>query len=173
VYGAGLALAFAGQRKKATGLADDLARRFPEDTAVLLSYLPTLRAQLALGDGDPVRALGLLQVAAPHELWTPPSSLHGSFGSLYPIYVRGEAYLATHNGAAAAAEFEKILQHRGITVSDPIAPLATLQLGRAYLMAGQRERAKLKYQRFLTLWVDADPNIPILKQAKMEYGKLI
>ena len=94
------------------------------------------------------------------------------FGSLYPAYVRGEAYLATHQGAEAALEFQKILDHRGIAVGDPMGALAHLQLGRSYALAGDRIKAKTAYQDFLALWKDADPDIPVLEQAKTEYAKL-
>jgi hypothetical protein len=94
------------------------------------------------------------------------------FGLLYPVYVRGEAYLADNKGAEAAAEFQKILNHRGIVVSDPVGALAHLQLGRAFAMSGDKIQAKTAYQDFLTLWKDADPDIPVLKQAKAEYAKL-
>ena len=93
-------------------------------------------------------------------------------GSLYPAYVRGLAYLAAHQGAEATAEFQKILDHRGIVVSDPIDALAHLQLGRAYALSGDTVKAKSAYQDFLTLWKDADPDIPILKQARAEYSVL-
>jgi tetratricopeptide (TPR) repeat protein len=92
--------------------------------------------------------------------------------SLFPIYVRGEAYLAAHQGKEAAAEFQKILDHRGIVLNAPIGALAHLQLGRAYAMQGDTAKAKAAYQDFLTLWKDADPDIPILKEAKAEYAKL-
>jgi eukaryotic-like serine/threonine-protein kinase len=91
---------------------------------------------------------------------------------MYPVYVRGEAYLAAHRGSDAAAEFRKILDHRGIVLNEPIGALARLQLGRAYVMSGEIARARAAYQDFLTLWKDADPDIPILKQAKVDYGKL-
>ena len=92
--------------------------------------------------------------------------------ALYPIYVRGEAYLGAHRGTEAAAEFQKILDHRGIVTNEPIGALAHLQIGRAYAMQGDTAKAKLAYQDFLTLWKDADPDIPTLKQAKEEYPKL-
>jgi hypothetical protein len=91
---------------------------------------------------------------------------------LYPIYVRGDAYLAAHRGAEAATEFQKILNHRGIVVSDPIGALAHLQLGRAFALSGDKTKAKAAYHDFLTLWKDADPDIPILEQAEAEYMKL-
>jgi eukaryotic-like serine/threonine-protein kinase len=98
--------------------------------------------------------------------------MHGFFGALYPVYVRSMAYLAAHQGQEAAGELQKILDHPGIVVSDPIGALARLQLGRAYMMFGDRTRAKSAYQDFLNLWKDADPEIPIVKQATAEYGKL-
>jgi Tfp pilus assembly protein PilF len=91
---------------------------------------------------------------------------------MFPIYVRGEAYLAEHQGREAAVEFQKILDHRGIVLNEPIGALAHLQLGRAYDMSGETTKARAAYQDFLTLWKDADPDIPILKQAKAEYAKL-
>jgi tetratricopeptide (TPR) repeat protein len=121
---------------------------------------------------DPAKAIELLQIAAPYELGTPRSSYHANYGVLYPIYVRGQAYLALHQGAEAAAEFQKILDHRGIVISDLVGALARLQIGRVYAMSGARAKAKTAYQDFLTLWKDADPDIPILKQAKDEYAKL-
>ena len=171
-YGAAFALALSGDSSRAQTLANDLERRFGEDTGLRFSYLPALRARLALNHGEPAQAIELLQTAAPYELGTPRSAIHGNFGALYPIYVRGEAYLAAHRGAEAAAEFRKILDHRGIVVSDPIGALARLQLGRALVLSGDKAKARIAYQDFLTLWKDADPDIPILKQAKTEYARL-
>ena len=171
-YGAAFALALSGDSSESQRLAKDLETRFPEDTAVRFSYVPALRALLALNQGEPAKAVELLRVAVPYELGTPPSSFFGFFGTFYPIYVRGEAYLAAHQGAEAAAEFQKILDHRGIVVSDPIGALAHLQLGRAFALSGDTAKAKAAYQDFLTLWKDADSDIPILKQAKAEYAKL-
>jgi eukaryotic-like serine/threonine-protein kinase len=171
-YGAAFALALAGDSSRPQILAGDLERRFPEDTAVRFSYLPTLRAQLALNHHDPAKALELLEVAAPYELGVPRSSIHGLFGALYPVYVRGEAYLAEQQGAEAAREFQKILDHRGIVLSDAIGALAHLQLGRAFALSGDKAKAKIAYQDFLSLWNDADPDIPILAQAKTEYRRL-
>jgi tetratricopeptide (TPR) repeat protein len=121
---------------------------------------------------DPAKAIELLQIAAPYELGTPRSSFHAIYGVLYPIYVRGEAYLALHQGAEAAAEFQKILDHRGIVISDTVGALARLQIGRAYAMSGDRAKAKTAYQDFLSLWKGADADIPVLKQAQAEYMKL-
>ena len=174
-YGAAVALALAGNAARAEVLADDLGARFPEDTIVQLNYLPTLRAQLALSPNASARSSGAgsskaieaLQVAAPYEL-----GRVGALYSLHPAYVRGEAYLAAHQGGEAAAEFQKILDHRGIVVNEAIGALAHLQIGRAYAMQGDTAKARAAYQDFLTLWKDADPDIPVLKQAKAEYAKL-
>jgi DNA-binding winged helix-turn-helix (wHTH) protein/predicted Zn-dependent protease len=171
-YGAAFALARSGTLSQAQALANDLERRFPEDTSVRFSYLPTLHAGLALNHGDVSKAIDLLQVAVPHELGAPRSSIHALFGALYPVYVRGQAYLALHQGAEAATEFQKLLDHRGIVDSDPIGALAYWQLGRAYAMQGDTAKAKAAYQDFLTLWKDADRDIPILTQAKAEYAKV-
>jgi predicted Zn-dependent protease len=161
---AAMTLAFAGDAVRAQMLADDLGKRFPEDTLVQFNYLPILHAQLALSRNDSSKAIEALQAAAPYELGKP--------GWLYPVYVRGQAYLAAHQGTEAGSEFQKILDHRGIVLSDPIRALAHLQLGRAYVLQGDTAKAKAAYQDFLTLWKDADLDIPILKQAKTEYAKL-
>jgi tetratricopeptide (TPR) repeat protein len=175
-YGAAFALALSGESSRSQKLVDDLERRFPEDTAVRFMYLPALRALLALNGGsqggDPSKAIELLRIAVPYDLGAPPSCAPGFFGMLYPVYVRGQAYLAAHQGAEAAAEFQKILNHRGIVVSDPIGALAHLQLGRAFTLSGDKTKAKAAYQDFLTLWKDADLDIPILKHAQAEYAKL-
>jgi eukaryotic-like serine/threonine-protein kinase len=171
-YGAALALALSVDSSGAQRLADDLEQRFPEDTAVRFSYLPVLRAQLALNGGDGAKAIDFLQAATPYELGAPRSAVHALYGALYPIYLRGEAYLAERRGVEAAAELQKILNHRGIVVSDPIGALAHLQLARALALSGDKPKAQAAYQDFLTLWKSADPNIPILKQAKAEYAKL-
>ncbi len=162
-----LALAFGGDTVRAETLADALDNRFPEHTIVQSYYLPTLRAQLALGRNDSSRAIELLQSAMPYEM----SSMSSS-GALYPVYVRGESYLAAHRGNEAAAEFQKILNHRGIVVNAPIGALAHLGLARAYALSEDQAKAKATYRDFLTLWKDADADIPILKQAKAEYAKL-
>jgi tetratricopeptide (TPR) repeat protein/predicted Ser/Thr protein kinase len=171
-YGAALALAVSGDSARAQTAAGDLDKRFPEDTAVQSSYLPVLRALLALKRGEPSRAVESLQVSVPYEMGVPPSWFSGAYGELYPIYVRGLAYLAAHEGAEAVTEFQKILDHRGLVANDPIGALAHLQLGRASVLAGDKAKAKAAYQDFLTLWVDADLDIPILRQAKTEYSRL-
>jgi tetratricopeptide (TPR) repeat protein len=171
-YGAAFALALAGDSFWSQTLADDLEKRYGQDTSAGFSYLPALRALLALNHDHPSRAIELLQTAVPYELGAPHCSFQGFFGSFYPVYVRGEAYLAARRGTEAAVEFQKILDHRGIVVSDPIGALAHLQLGRALALSGDKTKAKAAYQDFLTLWKDADPDLPVLEQAKAEYAKL-
>ncbi|MEO8595674.1 MAG: winged helix-turn-helix domain-containing protein [Candidatus Solibacter sp.] len=171
-YGAAFALASAGDSPWSQRLADDLARRFPDDTTVKFYYLPVLGARLALNHRDPARAIELLQSAAANELGAPRSIPHGYFGGLYPVYVRGEAYLALRQYPEAAAEFQKILDHRGIVGADPIGALARLQYSRALALAGEKDQAKTAYLDFLAVWKDADPELRILQQAKTEYAKL-
>jgi eukaryotic-like serine/threonine-protein kinase len=170
-YGFGLALAYAGETDRAQAVADDFAKRYPEDTVVQLIYVPTLRAKIALNHSNAEEALDILRVAAPYELGLTALSYY-NWPNLYPVYVRGEAYLAARQGREAAGEFQKILNHRGVVLNEPIGALAHLQLGRAYALSGDTAKAKAAYQDFLTLWKDADPDIPILQQAKVEYAKL-
>jgi eukaryotic-like serine/threonine-protein kinase len=171
-YGAALALALVGDIPRSQSMISDMETRFPEDTSVRFSYLPVLRGMVALKLGDPSRTIEVLQVAVPYELGLHRSTIHGLFGALYPIFVRGNAYLVARRGPEAAAEFQKILAHRGIVISDPVGALAHLQLGRAYALTGDTTKAQAAYQDFLTLWKDADPSIPLLKQARAEYAKL-
>ncbi len=165
--GAALALAFAGDAVRAQALADDLGKRFPESTVVQFNYLPTIHAQLTLNHDDAGKAIEVLQPAAANELGTV-----GNFYTLYPVYVRGEANLAARQGKEAAAEFQKILDHRGAVGNGPIGALANLQIGRAYAMQSDTTKARAAYQDFLTLWKDADPDVPILIAAKSEFAKL-
>ena len=160
---AALAFAIAGDAN-AQALADDLAKRYPNDTLVQFYYLPTIRAQLALSHGNFSRSITALEMTVPYEL--------GSGGVLYPVFLRGQVYLASRQGNEAAAEFQRILDHRGIVLNQPIGALGHLQIGRAYALQGDTAEAKSAYQDFLTLWKDADPDIPILKEAKAEYAKL-
>jgi eukaryotic-like serine/threonine-protein kinase len=171
-YGSAVALAIAGKSTQALVLINDLARTFPEDTAVRFNYIPTVNALIALNYGDFSRASDLVQVAAPNELGQPRSAVNGFFGALYPVYVRGQAYLAAGKSIEAAQEFQKILDHPGAVVSDPVRTMARLQLARAYALSGDTFRAKSAYQYLFALWSDADPGIPILQQAKAEYAKL-
>jgi hypothetical protein len=173
-YGAAFALALAGDFSGSQTLADGLEKRFPEDTAVRFNYLPAIRALLALKHGDPpAKAIELLQATVPYELGVVPSSFFGSFGALYPVYVRGRAYLAARQGADAVIEFQRILDHRGVVLSDPIGALARLELGRAFALSSDRNKARTAYQDFFALWKGADPDIPILKQAQAEFDKLL
>jgi eukaryotic-like serine/threonine-protein kinase len=170
-YGLGLALAYSGSIRETQRLVDYFARTFSENTIVQFNYLPTLRARLALMHSSPQQAIHELEIATPYELGLPAIGFY-NWPNLYPIYVRGEAYIAAHQGREAAAEFQKIIDHRGIVVNEPIGALAHLQLGRAYALQGDIVKARAAYQDFLTLWKDADPDIPILKQAKAEQAKL-
>ena len=169
-YGAAFALAISGDMARSQALASDLEKR-SEDTYVRFNYLPTLRALWALSHGDSSRAIEMLQIATPYEFAVSGSG-SGIFGNLYPVYLRGQAFLMAHRGAEAAAEFQKILVRRGIVFTDPVGAMARLQVGRASAMSGDEGKAKAAYQDFFSLWKDADPDIPILKQAKAEYASL-
>jgi serine/threonine protein kinase len=174
-YGAAFALALAGDAARSQTLTEDLEKRFPEDTSVRFIYAPALRAVLALKHGlkrgEPTEAIELLQAAVPYDL-AGPGSWFGFFGYMYPAYVRGEAYLAAHRYVEAGAEFQRILDHRGLVSCDPVGAVARLQLGRALALSGDTAKAKIAYQDFLTLWKDADRDIPIFQQAKAEYARL-
>jgi eukaryotic-like serine/threonine-protein kinase len=153
----------------ADAAAEELAKSNPANTLLNYYWLPTIRAAAELSHKNPGKAIELLQPAGAYELGY---SAPFQFGTLYPAYVRGEAYLALHQGSQAAAEYQKILDHRGIVLNCPVGALAHLGLARAYAMQGDTAKAKAAYQDFLTLWKDADPDIAILKQAKAEYAKL-
>jgi DNA-binding winged helix-turn-helix (wHTH) protein/tetratricopeptide (TPR) repeat protein len=166
---AALALARAGGAAAAEKLAAELDKTFPLDTLVQRYWLPTIRASVALERKDPNRAVELLKVTSTTELGEPTADLTVF---LCPVYVRGEAYLMLHDGKAAAEEFQKFIDHRGVVSSFPWGALARLGLARAYAMQGDTAKAKSAYQDFLTLWKEADPDVPILKQARAEYAKL-
>ena len=171
-YAVGLAWALSGDSSRSQPLADDLEKRFPEDTFVRFTYVPVLRALSALERGKPTDSVEQLQVALPYELAVNGLNFNFYLGGLYSAYVRGEALFAAHRYADAVAEFQKILHHRGIVGTDPIGALAHLQLGRAFALSGDLVKSKTAYQDFLSLWNDADPDIPIFKQAKAEYAEL-
>jgi tetratricopeptide (TPR) repeat protein len=171
VYGAAVVLALAGDTARAQVLADDLQKNFGEDTTVNYNHLPVLRAILAIKSGEPARAIEQLEIARAVELGTPRCMVHGYFGAMYPVYVRGEAYLALNKGAEAAAEFRKILDHRGIVASDPIGAIARWRAGRALALAGDVENAQRAYGEFFGLWKSADGDLPVLKQAREEFAK--
>jgi eukaryotic-like serine/threonine-protein kinase len=166
---AALALARIGDAAHAKGLVEELQKAYPLNTLLKLYWLPTINPAIELNKGDSSQALVLLEAPAPYKLGTPPPMQEGT---LYPAYIRGQAYLLAHNGTAAAAEFQKLLEHRSILLNFVTGALAHLQLGRAYIMAGDTGKAKSAYQDFFAIWKDADPDIPILKQAKAEYAKL-
>jgi eukaryotic-like serine/threonine-protein kinase len=171
-YGAGFALALSGESSVSQTLAKDLETRFPQDSSVRFTYVPSIRALLALNRHEPLKAIELLKGGVAFDLGTPLSGSPAYFGLFYSVYVRGLAFLQARQGTEAAAEFQKIIDNRVIVVSDPIGALAHLQLGRALLMSGDKAKAKAAYEDFLTLWKDADPDIPILLQARSEYARL-
>jgi tetratricopeptide (TPR) repeat protein len=166
---AGLAYAFAGDAQRAETFAADLAKHFPLDTIVQFNYLPEIRGQAALAQGDAGRAIAQLEAASAYELGTPAQTI---FLNMYPVYVRGQAFLAAHKGQEAAAEFQRIVDTPGVVQNEPIGALAHLQLARAHVLAGDTAKAKAAYQDFFALWKDADSDIPIMKQARAEFEKM-
>jgi len=166
-----VALAFArsGDAVRAQKTADGLDQEFPLDTLMKHYSLPTVRALIALGRGDGKQALVLLEAASAYEFGC-PQSFANTEPPLYPLYVRGEAYLKSGQPQQAAAEFQKMIRNRPWNY--PLFALARLQLARAEAMSGNKENAGKNYQDFLTLWKDADPDLPLLKEAKAEYDKL-
>jgi serine/threonine protein kinase/Tfp pilus assembly protein PilF len=164
-----LALARAGDTARAEKLITELGSAFPPDSMMMLYGGSCIRSALDLNRNVASDAIERLQAAANVELsmeWFFPGS------TMYPVYLRGLAYLASQHGQEAAVEFQKFVDHRGLIANCPLGALAHLQLGRAYAMQGDNAKAKAAYQDFLALWKDADPDIPILKQAKAEYAKL-
>jgi eukaryotic-like serine/threonine-protein kinase len=163
-----LTLARSGDTAGADRLAAELDKGFPLDTLVQRYWLPTIRAAIALEYRDPNRAVELLKATSDIELGSPnPFTVW-----LCPVYLRGEAYLMLHAGNRVAVEFQKFIDHRGLVVNFPWGALARLGLARAYAMEGYTAKARAAYEDFLTLWKDADLDVPILKQAKAEYAKL-
>jgi eukaryotic-like serine/threonine-protein kinase len=161
---AALALALAGDTMRAEKLVGELNKSFPLDTGLQRYWLPTIRAAAALDRVNAEKVAKLLQPISSYEL--------SSLGQLDPIYIRGRAYLMLHNGSGAAAEFQKILDHPGLVLASPVGALAHLGLARAYALQGDTVKSRAAYQDFFSLWKDADPDIPILQQAKAEYAKL-
>lgn len=158
------ALAMAGDANRAQAIIDDLARRFPDDTLLHAVGIPCVRALIELNRKSPDKAIELMKAATPHEM--------GNSQFPFPVYVRGLAFLQAHHAPEAAAEFQRIIDHGGIGPTVPEHSLAKLGLGRAEVMAGDAAKAKAAYQDFFALWKDADPDVPILKEAKAEYEKL-
>ena len=172
-YGPAFALALLHDSAQAHQIEADLEKRYPEDTSVQFTYLPSLRALDALNEGDAAKALEMTQGAAPYEVAVPGTAFFtGSFfGALYPVYVRGLAYARMSRHREAAAEFQKILDHPGIVLSDPIGPMARLQLARALSASGERAKSRVAYKDLLALWKYADPDIPVVQQAQAESAK--
>jgi tetratricopeptide (TPR) repeat protein len=166
---AAVALGLAGDSARALQIADDLTRRFPEATSIQFHYLPMIRGAVAMKSGRGDKAVEAFAAGAPFELGNPTFL---NFIKLYPVYMHGLACLAAHQSDKAADEFRKILDRPGVVVNEPIGALAHLGLGRAYAMVGDSAKARTAYQDFLALWKDADPDVPIFKQAKAEYPKL-
>jgi eukaryotic-like serine/threonine-protein kinase len=164
---AALTLARAGDTVNAKRIVEPLERTASTNTMLKFYCLPTIDAAIEIRKGDPSRAVRELEVAMPYELG---GTL--TFAYLYPAWIRGQAYLAAHNGTAAAAEFKKLIDHPGIVLNQPTGSLAHLHLGRAYALAGDAGKARAAYQDFFTLWKDADPDLPILIAAKSEYAKM-
>jgi len=166
---AALTLARIGETSRAKKLVEGLATSYPSNTMLMFYRLPTINAAIQIREGHSSQALALLEASAPYELgWPPPLQV----GTLYPAYLRGQAYLLAHNGTAAAAEFQKLLDHRGIVTNVVTGALAHVQIGRAYMMSGDKGMAQSAYRDFFALWNDSDSNIPILKEARAEYAKL-
>jgi serine/threonine protein kinase/Flp pilus assembly protein TadD len=168
---AALTLARTGLTSEAEKLANDLQRQYPLDTLVTNYWIPVIRASVEINRGNPSRAIEILQPVTPYELAS-PVTWPGLGGPLYPAYLRGASFLLLHRGTDAAAEYQKLVDHRGFMLACPLGALARLGMARALLSQGDKVKAQLHYQEFVTLWKDADPDIPVLKQAKAEYAKL-
>jgi serine/threonine protein kinase/tetratricopeptide (TPR) repeat protein len=166
---AALALALVGEKAKPIEIADLLKSRLPEDTIVKFNYLPSIYAAIALDDRDPARAIEFLKSATPYELGLAGSTSYSTY--FYPVYLRGQAYLAANQGDAAAREFEKILAWPGVVANEPIGALAHLGLGRARKMSGRTAEARSSYGEFLALWKAADSGFPLLAAARAEAPK--
>jgi tetratricopeptide (TPR) repeat protein len=171
-YAAAFALALTGELPRSRALLKDLEARFPQDTTVQISYLPALRGLMALNQRRHDEALKELEPALSNEFALPGTAFVANFGSLHPAYVRGQTYIAAKKPAQAALEFQKIIDHPGIVLQDPLHAVARLQLARALAASGDTARARAAYQDFLTLWKQADMDIPILEQARAEYARL-
>ena len=171
-YAAAFALALSGDLPRSRALAEDLSREFREDTFVQFMYLPTLRALFAVNADDSPAAIQALQIASRYDLALGGVGFIGHFGALYPIYVRGLAYLEAGQPAEAAAEVQRIVDHRSIVLDDPLDAMARLQLSRALALSGDIVKAKGAYKDLLTLWAHADPGIPVVEQARSEYARL-
>jgi eukaryotic-like serine/threonine-protein kinase len=168
---AALVLARGGDATRAKNMSDDLEKRFPSNSAFKYYWLPSIRAAIELDRRNPTEAIRLLEVAMPYEFGYPQPQIEGG-SFIYPAYLRGQAFLLLHRGTEAAREFQKFPDHRGAVVNCPFGALAHLWLGRAHALEGNADAARKSYQKFFTLWKDADPDIPILRAAKTEFAKL-
>jgi tetratricopeptide (TPR) repeat protein len=164
---AALALARTGRVAEAQAMADELQRSYPSNTLLAVYWLPTIRAASALGRNHAAQAVDLLRAAAPYDLASPPP-----YETLYPVYLRGEAYLRMGRAAQAAAEFQKLRDHEGIVSNNPLGAAARVGLARAWALLGDVGRARAAYRDFLALWKAGDSSTPILVQAKAESAKL-
>jgi tetratricopeptide (TPR) repeat protein len=171
-FGPAFAFALSGNFSAALAIVVRLEEQYPEDTCVHFSYSPALRALLDMIDGSPEKAVELLTVSKAYELAQTGVSCYARFGAMYPTYVRGLAYQQLHKPREAAAEFQRMLDHPGLLLADPIGPAARFQLARALRDSGEMAGAKAVYGEFLTLWKDADPDIPLLRQANTESSLL-
>jgi tetratricopeptide (TPR) repeat protein/predicted Ser/Thr protein kinase len=165
---AALTLARVGETARAKAIVEELEKSYPSDTTLKVYWLPTSKAAIELSAKNPGQALVFLETTAPYELGAPPQF---QLGTMYPAYIRGHAQLMAGNGVAAAAEFQKFLDHRGVTINYPLGALARLGLARAYALQGNTAKTRTAYQAFFVLWQDADPDIPILREAKAEYTR--
>ena len=163
-----LALARAGDIARARAIAQDLSQQFPNDIWLASYWLPSIRAAIEIERKNPARAIQALEISRPYELGGDPITLD----TLYPVYLRGQAYLMQKNGGEAVAEFQKIIDHRGRVANGALGALAHLQLGRAYALSSDTAKAKSAYQEFLALWKDADANSLLLREAAAEYSRL-
>jgi serine/threonine protein kinase/tetratricopeptide (TPR) repeat protein len=171
-YGPAFALALLHDSEQGHKIEADLEKSYPDYTSAQFSYLPALRALESLHHGDPVRAVEMTQAATPYELAVPGTAYYSGalFGALYPVYVRGLAYSRMGRHREAAGEFQKILDHPGLTANDPIGPMARLQLARAFGASGDRAKSEAVYKDLLAVWKDADPDIPVVQQATAEFA---
>jgi hypothetical protein len=166
---AGLTLARIGDAARAKAIVEELEKNYGSDTFLKIYWLPTIKAAMELDANNPTQAVVFLEAAAPYELGEPTQF---QLGTMYPVYIRGQAQLMAHNGAAAGTEFQKFFDHRGISLNFPLSALAHLGLARADALSGDTAKAKTAYNDFFALWKDADPDIPILIAAKAEYANL-
>jgi hypothetical protein len=171
-YAAGFALGLAGDAGRAEALAARLDKEHPEDTQVQATYVPPLRALAALARNDPSKTIDLLEANRRYEFGVPPLAFNHFYGNMYPIYVRGLAFMAAHRDAEAVVEFTRLIAHRGLAAGDPVEALARRQLARALAAGPDKSKSKAAYDDILAVWKNADAGLPILKEVKEEYARL-